>query len=47
MWIGGSLAFLAAIVALVGWQLSTPFTTNQWGHINRSKQFDGKTFVNT
>ena len=47
MWIGGSLAFLAVIVALVGWQLSTPFTTNQWDHINRSKQFDGKTFVNT
>ena len=47
LWIVGSLGLLAIVVAVVGWKLSTPFTTNQWDRIKQSKQFDGKTFINT
>ena len=47
LWIVCSLGLLAIVVAVVGWKLSTPFTTNQWDRIKQSKQFDGKTFINT
>ena len=47
LWIVCSLGLLAIVVVVVGWKLSTPFTTNQWDRIKQSKQFDGKTFINT